>query len=98
MNHFLMLGVGAMLFVLGLLIAYKLIRVVADLVIVLAVLAGIWVIYEALRRGDVSTWQQLLIGAPLLGVAVALITAPVLPFTSWYAKHRVVETKKDPHS
>ena len=80
-----MLVVGIVLFVLGLFLCYSLIRVVADLVIILSVLAGIWVLYEALHRGDISDWGQLILRAPLLGALVALLTAPVLPFTSWFA-------------
>jgi len=78
--------VGCVIALLAMLITFGLVRVMADLVIVMVLLTGFGlVIYNIINEVWVD-WVEISLGALATGVAVALLSLPALPFSSFYKK------------
>lgn len=69
---------GCGLALLGMLVAFGLIRLAAKILIVLIFIGTVAVIFAQIIQGTWSSWLEICTGAPLLGAFSALISIPVL--------------------
>ena len=62
----------------------RLVVVLADVIIVLSAVTGIFWVCTAIRERKFRTWQEVTRGALGMGVGVGLISALLIPYAKWF--------------
>jgi hypothetical protein len=70
----------------GMLLAFALVRLAANLVILAVMLFGFVVVIRNISQGTWSTWPEIVLGSLLCGFVAALLSLPALPFSSFFKK------------
>jgi hypothetical protein len=71
---------------LGMLLAFGLVRIAANLVILAILLFGFGIVIRNIYQGAWIDWADILIGSLATGFVAALLSLPALPFSSFYKK------------
>jgi len=78
--------VGCVLVILGMMVAFGLVRMAADLFIFLIGCAAFAVALHCIVTGVWVGWPQVAVGSFAIGVAGAALSLPALPFSSHYKR------------
>ncbi|MDX9978998.1 MAG: hypothetical protein RBU25_03020 [Lentisphaeria bacterium] len=70
----------------GMLLAFTLVRLAANLVILAVMLFGFLVVIRNVTQGTWASWPEIILGSLLCGFVAALLSLPALPFSSFYKK------------
>ena len=77
---------GCGLALIAMLITFGLVRLAANLVIMLVLLSGFGGIVYNVATGEWTGWLEILLLSSAVGVVSALLCLPALPFSSFYKK------------
>lgn len=67
-------------------LTFRLIRRIADFVIVLLMMGAVAAVCVCIYNGVVSSWWEIVSASMLLGISACLICVPLIPFSSEYWK------------
>lgn len=78
--------VAALLTILGMAVAFSLVRVAADLLIFLIAVSACGFVLYSITSGEWHDWATVSAGGFVTGVGAALLCLPALPFSSYFRK------------
>jgi len=70
----------------GMLLAFGLVRVAANLVILAVMIFAFLVAARNVAQGAWASWPEIVVGSLICGFVAALLSLPALPFSSFFKK------------
>jgi hypothetical protein len=78
--------VACALVALGMMLAFGLVRMAANLVIFAILLFGFGIVIRNIHQGAWVGWADIILGSVATGFVSALLSLPALPFSSFYKR------------